>query len=147
MARRLVTPLVMLLATLLLAACQQQKIATPQINVEDLREKRCLANVIWHESRGESTKGQKAVADVVTNRAAKRGKSICSVVAEPRQFAWFRKDIPLLPLDEERRKLLTNAASESTITTSDHFYSGKKPSWSRKMICRKLERHTFCREK
>lgn len=135
----------MLLTTLLLAACQQ-KIATPQINAEALREQRCLASAIHYEARGESIKGQKAVADVVTNRAVKSGKSVCETIAEPRQFTFYGK-MPLLPLDSNTRKLLTNVASESTITTSDHFYSGKKPSWSRKMICRKLERHTFCREK
>lgn len=123
-------------------------IQTPNISaaqIEALREQRCLANVIWHESRGESTKGQKAVADVVTNRAAKSGKSVCQIVAQPRQFTWYSKN-PLLPLDSDMRKLLTNVDSERTITASDHFYSGKKPAWANKMLCKVIGRHHFCRQ-
>ena len=135
-----------LLTVFILTACQQQ-VVTPQINVEALREQRCLASVIHYEAIGESIKGQKAVADVVLNRAVKSGKSVCETIAEPRQFAWYSKN-PLLPLDSDMRKLLTNVASERTITTSEYyFFSGNKPVWSRQMICRKLERHTFCREK
>lgn len=145
-------PVMLSVAALLasLTACQQsQRIIPPNISaaqIEALREQRCLANVIWHESRGESTKGQKAVADVVANRAAKSGKSVCQIVAEPRQFAWYSKK-PLLPLDSDMRKLLTDTANESTITTSDHFYSGKKPVWARSMSCRKLGKHNFCERK
>lgn len=117
------------------------------MQIEALREQRCLSNALYWESRGESIKGQKAVADVVTNRTVKSGKSVCEVVAEPRQFAWYSKK-PLLPLDSNMRKLLTDTASVRTILSLEHyyFYSGKKPAWSRKMICKKIERHNFCKE-
>ena len=47
-------------------------------------EKNCLATAIYFEARGESTKGQKAVAEVVLTRARTPGrpKTICGVVYE-----------------------------------------------------------------
>lgn len=48
------------------------------------RERRCLATAVYFEARGESTKGQKAVAEVVLARARTPGRprSICGVVYE-----------------------------------------------------------------
>lgn len=51
----------------------------------------CLAENIYHEARGESVKGQIAVAQVTLNRALhdKHFKSsICGVVYEKSQFSW-----------------------------------------------------------
>ena len=49
-----------------------------------LREKDCLATAIYFEARGESAKGQKAVAEVVLarTRVPGRPKTICGVVYE-----------------------------------------------------------------
>ena len=47
-----------------------------------LREKNCLATAVYFEARGESAKGQKAVAEVILarTRVPGRPKSICGVV-------------------------------------------------------------------
>lgn len=58
--------------------------------VEDLimnklkAEHRCLSEVLYYEARGEGTKGQKAVAEVVFHRmrTGNYGHSICAVVYE-----------------------------------------------------------------
>jgi hypothetical protein len=49
-----------------------------------LREKDCLATAIYFEARGETAKGQKAVAEVVLarTRVPGRPKTICGVVYE-----------------------------------------------------------------
>lgn len=59
--------------------------ALPDMN----RDVRCVAMAIYHEARGEPLKGQKAVADVVMNRArsGKWGSGPCAVVDAPRQFS------------------------------------------------------------
>lgn len=59
--------------------------ALPDMN----RDVRCVAMAIYHEARGESLKGQKAVADVVMNRtrSGKWGRNPCAVVDAPRQFS------------------------------------------------------------
>lgn len=50
---------------------------------------RCVAQAVYHEARGEPLSGQKAVADVVMNRAksGKWGSSPCSVINAPYQFS------------------------------------------------------------
>ena len=57
----------------------------------DSKDIQCLGNIIWHEARGESQRGQRLVALVVLNRATKRNKSICEVMKEPKQFSWHAK--------------------------------------------------------
>lgn len=49
---------------------------------------RCVAMAVYHEARGEPVRGQRAVADVVVNRArsGRWGRSPCSVVDAPYQF-------------------------------------------------------------
>lgn len=61
----------------------------------------CIARVIYHEARGESELGQRAVASVVRNRMNHPDfpNTACEVVHQPRQFvargavhgpAWLR---------------------------------------------------------
>jgi N-acetylmuramoyl-L-alanine amidase len=56
------------------------------------KEVTCLAKNIYHEARGESEIGQRAVAMVVVNRSRKSGKSMCDVVYSRTerscQFSW-----------------------------------------------------------
>jgi spore germination cell wall hydrolase CwlJ-like protein len=56
------------------------------------KEVTCLAKNIYHEARGESELGQRAVAQVVVNRSRKSGKSMCDVVYSRTerscQFSW-----------------------------------------------------------
>lgn len=56
----------------------------------DTREFLCLALNIYHESRGESEAGQKAVAHVVLNRrnSGRFPTSICAVTFQRSQFSW-----------------------------------------------------------
>lgn len=46
----------------------------------------CVAQAIFHESRGEPLVGQKAVAHVVLNRAKSRNITPCQVLRQPKQF-------------------------------------------------------------
>lgn len=55
------------------------------------RDVNCLAENIYHEARGESVKGQIAVAQVTINRMLHNKhfkSSICGVVYEKAQFSW-----------------------------------------------------------
>lgn len=54
----------------------------------------CLTATVFFEARAESSKGQKAVADVVLNRTKHSafGGTICDVVKQPYQFSWFKND-------------------------------------------------------
>ncbi len=54
---------------------------------------KCLAANIHFEARGESHKGQVAVAHVTLNRVKDKRfpKSICGVVKQPGQFSWYKQ--------------------------------------------------------
>lgn len=67
--------------------------APVELTVEQEREVQCLAENVYHEARGESERGQIAVALVTRNRVAEgRRNSICGVVWESNrrgcQFSW-----------------------------------------------------------
>lgn len=47
----------------------------------------CLALNVYHEARGESKVGQRAVAEVTMNRA-KTEHNVCRTVAARKQFSW-----------------------------------------------------------
>ena len=53
----------------------------------------CMALTIWTESRGESFKGQVAVASVVMNRVTKNNSSVCGEITKPYQFPWAKDKI------------------------------------------------------
>lgn len=54
-------------------------------------EVQCLAKVIHHEARGESKRGQEAVAYVVLNRTKSKHfpQTVCKVVTQHKQFSGF----------------------------------------------------------
>lgn len=60
-----------------------------------------MARNIYHEARGESTKGMLAVAHVTMNRvlSGRFPDTVCAVVYQPKQFSWtsrkgHRKTVP-----------------------------------------------------
>lgn len=52
----------------------------------------CLAFNVFHEARGESRKGQEAVAWVTMNRVSSDAypNNICDVVKQKKQFSWYK---------------------------------------------------------
>ena len=93
MASRIIT---IILATLLTVS--------PVNSSEDTtfqEQVKCMALNIYHEARGESTKGMLAVAYVTMNRvmSPKFPSTVCEVVFQPGQFSWtmrstYKKTIP-----------------------------------------------------
>jgi N-acetylmuramoyl-L-alanine amidase len=53
-------------------------------------EKRCIADSIYHEARGEPLEGKIAVANVIVNRMNSRHfpNTACKVVWQRKQFSW-----------------------------------------------------------
>lgn len=56
----------------------------------DPAELKCLAVTVYGEARGESEKGQIAVAYTIKNRA--RTKSLCNVALAPKQYSVFNNN-------------------------------------------------------
>ena len=65
-------------------------IATPTDATPTTRDLVCLAMNIYHEGRGESVKGQAAIAAVTMNRvrSGRYPDRVCEVVWQRKQFSW-----------------------------------------------------------
>lgn len=48
----------------------------------------CIAAAIYHEARGESDLGRRAVGHVIINRSRDRGVPPCVIIRQPGQFAF-----------------------------------------------------------
>jgi len=55
--------------------------------VEESKQTKCLATMIYGEARGEAERGMVAVAYTATNRAA--NKTVCGVILAPKQYSIF----------------------------------------------------------
>ena len=113
----------------------------------------CGAQNIYHESRGESSWGQIAVANVVRNRVASEHypNTICEVVWQSKQFSWTDDEISDEPKNRKAfvkavwLHLIANMKNDIT-DGATNFYAHKKvtPSWaSEKEVVALIGNHTF----
>lgn len=67
-------------------------VALAPAQARSVNELKCLAEAVYHESRGESYYGRLAVAQVVMNRVRdpRWPNTICGVVFQYRQFSWTK---------------------------------------------------------
>lgn len=107
----------------------------------DERDLNCLAEAIYHEARGESTRGQAAVAEVILNRVDSRqfASSVCGVVNQPSQFSYTiggRKKIGNKAAYLRARDIARNALSGAPrVLTGGATYfhtPAVSPSWARR---------------
>lgn len=102
------------------------------------RERRCMAEMIYHEARGESQDGQIAVAEVIMNRVETPGypSTVCGVVTQKGQFSPMRKISDKLSLKraEQIALLVMSGQTRDATHGATHFHTpGVKPSWSGRM--------------
>jgi spore germination cell wall hydrolase CwlJ-like protein len=102
----------------------------------------CIAQAIYHESRGEDIKGQLAVASVIYNRAdANRWSNTeCGVISWKNAFSFVKKNGSLPPTAEKgawkSAWLMANVFEDSMkgLEGVDHFHTtSTNPGWARKM--------------
>ena len=118
------------------------------------RDVNCLAENIYHEARGESVKGQIAVALVTINRMRHDThfqSSICGVVYEKSQFSWTLNKPRKIKDSPAWRQ--TKALAQSVLDGYNHipnfnalYYHADyvKPRWSRtKQIIAQIGSHIF----
>jgi spore germination cell wall hydrolase CwlJ-like protein len=108
----------------------------------------CEATALWYEARGENVLAQQMVLQVVRNRARIAETTSCEVIKKPHQFSWMRHH-PKIGLDEERLALLDKAQRLQVPRNENvlFFFSGHRPGWARKMLCEKMGKLNFCKEK
>lgn len=134
-------------------------------SVFSANEQQCLANAIYFEARGESTRGQAAVAQVVLNRVRNPTypDTICGVVYQ--NDSWFnrcqfsfacdgKKDVIASPSHYSKAKDIAMAVTAGKIFipevgSSTHYYAQYvSPGWARAMKkMTKIGLHIFYRTK
>lgn len=113
-------------------------------------EVNCLAKTIYHEARGESVKGQQAVALVTVNRALhpKFPSSICRVVYQKAQYSWTSMGVKVRDKEAwERAKDIAyhtlNNYDELKSFTALYFHATHvSPNWKKRRIA-KIGNHIF----
>lgn len=112
--------------------------STPRYSAADLS---CLAEAVYHEARGESAKGQAAVAEVILNRVDSRAfpSTVCGVINQPSQFSYTiggRK-----PIRNKAAYLRARAIAEAALAGAPRTLTGGatyfhtpavRPSWARR---------------
>ena len=110
---------------------------------------KCLAETVYHESRGESFRGRLAVAQVVVNRVRMKPwpNSICKVVFQKNQFSWTRHwktwnhDHSSLAV---ARLVLLQPEHPLMYFKATYFHSGYYPkSWPRLTYIKTIGKHHF----
>ena len=134
----------------------------------DEREVMCMALNLYHEARGESKVGRRAVMHVVKNRADADGfggDTICDVVMAGKkdsrgrilkgkcQFSWtcdFASDVPkdlekFERLEKEARDFMMKERIDDITEGATHYHSiAVNPSWGLDKTAR-IDRHIFYR--
>lgn len=114
------------------------------------RQEQCLATAIYFEARGESARGQRAVADVVLARVRAPGwpKTICGVVYQGAhrktgcQFSFACDGRPERPRGEawtKAKEIASDAVasrkSKPVLRNAIYFHTKHcKPRWSKSMV-------------
>lgn len=90
----------------------------------------CMSWAVWKESRGEGILTQKAVMDVVHNRARASGKSVCSVLRTYGQFPYFEQGVGSVPKEFLTRvKMLSNM--ERVMPKGVYYFNSIPPEYGK----------------
>lgn len=109
------------------------------VDRETERKVECLAKNMYFEAKGESMRGQLAVAHVTINRTRSSAypSTVCDVVYQKNQFSWTRTKARIRDFThyEEIRKLAYDVVQGKTKDPTSgalHFHNKSvRPSWNK----------------
>jgi spore germination cell wall hydrolase CwlJ-like protein len=117
----------------------------------------CLARAVYQEANTQVESGKEAVMAVIVNRAVEQQRHVCEVVRQPSQFSWVKHgtNVAKLTDSKEAEKFVLNVVAKTarvgynSFRGAQYFYAHKQgtPVWANKMVCSRIEEHTFCVEK
>lgn len=123
----------------------------------------CLARTVYHEARGESLNGQRAVAHVVINRVTSNRfpNDICSVVEQPLhdsgcQFSYFCDGVSDTPNDDDAYaqsvkiaiEVMSGISADMTGGATFFVARGSETPWHNKLKATGvIGEHSFYRRK
>jgi len=114
----------------------------------------CLTEALYHEARGESVNGQRAVAEVILNRVDHPAfpNSVCGVVNQPSQFSYkgragkMRDRASLYRAQKIAAEALAGAPRSLTGGATYFHTTYVKPSWAKRFTrTTKIGAHVFYR--
>jgi N-acetylmuramoyl-L-alanine amidase len=120
------------------------------MNKTELENLFWLGLTVFHEARGETDLGQKAVVKVILNRSATRNQSIRDVVLAPKQFScfnagfnapscWIKDPARFRKVLENCRVAINEWKDGDRLSHADHYYAikgmpgGQPPYWAAEM--------------
>ena len=117
----------------------------------------CLARAVYQEANTQGERGRAAVMAVIVNRAIDQQRHVCEIVKQPSQFSWVKHgtNVAKLTDSKESERFVLNIIAKTARTGYnsfrgvEYFYAHKQgePVWANKMVCSRMEDHTFCGEK
>ena len=133
---------------------------------EQHKELLCIKNALWHEARGETEEGIRAVMSVIYNRKNHKNypNTFCKVILQDKQFSAFNSDKslamkrlkPVKGPDEEAYSKVAGIAQEAVVGAFEpvlepsvlHYAHIKvKNKWTKRMQAVKIAgRHVFYKE-
>jgi N-acetylmuramoyl-L-alanine amidase len=129
--------------------------SSAQVHGHTVEDVLCLAQNVYHEARGESVTGQRAVAHVTLNRVVdpRWPDTICDVVYQSRQFSWTRRNPSVTePAAFENALMVAvnalHGVSDDPTDGASHFFAHRSvtPRWSRSFeTVAVIGEHTFQR--
>ena len=141
----------------LLINCQAAIASEPLYRMTQKGAVACLARAVYKEANTQGERGREAVMAVIVNRAIKQQRHVCDVVRQPSQFSWVKHDTNVAKLTEskESEKFVLRVVAKTarsgynSFNGVQYFYAHRqgRPVWANKMVCSRIEAHTFCGEK
>ena len=124
-------------------------------NLTSGHELGCLALNIYHEGRGENTKGQSAIAAVTMNRVQSKHfpDTVCEVVWQRKQFSWTNiasRHHSVIDQSAWKKalmiaKLFLDGAQMADVGQATHYHASYvRPYWiASKQLIGKVGNHYF----
>ena len=138
-----------LLAAAALFCVTTMGLAATNIDLVDYSNSvKCLAEVMYRESRGEPLKGKLAVGKVVMNRVQHPlyPKTICKVIFQPGQFSWVSTFRRFKAPEEFRQiaKVILDGNHDLQDFNATHFHARYvAPKWNRLKRIAIIGNHIF----
>lgn len=117
----------------------------------------CLARAMYQEANTQGARGKEAVLAVIVNRAVEKQKHVCEIIQQPSQFSWVKPgtNVAKLTDSKEAEKFVLNVVAKTARSGYNSFHgvqyfyahSKGRPVWANKMVCSRVQDHTFCGEK
>lgn len=114
-----------------------------EMDAHTQKEYECMAKNIYHEARGEPTKGMVAVANVVLNRMNDEAypDTVCGVVYQKNQFSWVHttKHVPLNKIPDKIKFIALEAVVNNSwvdVTNGALFFhaANTEGTWNKSVL-------------